>query len=124
MDEIATLWWRQAIEDLVSAKANIAPGRYYISALMAQQAVEKALKAPIIAKSGELVKSHDLVHLAAKVCLPQGLVDLCDGLSKVYLTARYPDAYGDIPSESFTHDDAVSDIKAAEEVIAWVKKRM
>jgi len=124
MSEEVSLWWRQAVEDLDSAKANITSGKYYVASLLAQQAAEKALKALTIKKLGELFKTHDLVFLAEKLGLPQNLLDLCDSLSKVYLTSRYPDASGEIPADSFTKADAISDVSNAEEVLEWVKKRM
>jgi len=56
-------WWKQAKRDLKSAKNSFKSKDYYVSSLLAQQTVEKALKALYIKKFNELIKTHDLVFL-------------------------------------------------------------
>lgn len=42
------LWWKQAIEDLETARVNLNAQRYYACVFFAHQAAEKSLKALFI----------------------------------------------------------------------------
>jgi len=117
-------WWKQAERDLKSAKNSFKSKDYYVSSLLAQQSVEKALKALYIKKFNELIKTHDLVFLANKIKLAEELIELCDKLSKVYIETRYPDASGRLPSETFSKEDSLNHINIAEEIIKWIKKEI
>ena len=117
-------WWRQAVEDLDTAKVNLNHGKYYAASLFAQQAAEKALKALYILRFGELVRTHDLYFLGVKLDVTKDLLGLCESLSEVYLTSRYPDASDEIPAIMFSAEISDADVKAAEEVLKWVKERI
>jgi len=117
-------WWKQAKRDLKSAKNSFKSKDYYVSSLLAQQTVEKALKALYIKKFNELIKTHDLVFLANKLKLSERFIELCDKLDKVYVMTRYPDASGKLPFQTFSKEDSLNDIKIAEEIVRWIKKEI
>ncbi|HDD71587.1 MAG TPA: HEPN domain-containing protein, partial [Candidatus Aenigmarchaeota archaeon] len=57
-------WWKQALEDLDSAKKNLKIKKYYLVAFLSQQAAEKALKALFIELKRRLQpKTHNLIRL-------------------------------------------------------------
>ena len=58
------MWWRQAEEDLVTARANLEMGRYYA------QASEKALKALYLKERREPVLSHDMTEMVRELNAP------------------------------------------------------
>ncbi|MBB5254068.1 HEPN domain-containing protein [Sulfurisphaera ohwakuensis] len=62
MREEAVKWFKQALEDLTTAKDTITTGHYYASAFWAKQAAEKALKALLIDR-GKIERTYDLNEL-------------------------------------------------------------
>jgi len=116
-------WFEQAEEDLDSAEKNIGIGKFYVSAFMSQQSVEKALKALIMKKDDSLFKVHDLFILGKKAGVSDNLLDKCEKLSKVYIESRYG-IVGDIPSKKFEKSDADKFLEIAKEVLEWVKKKI
>ncbi len=116
------VWWKQAEDDLDSAKANFEIKQYRVASLLAQQALEKALKALYIKRFNELKKTHDLVFLANKLDLPEDLRGVCKELDPLYLQTRYPDATGNLPSELFDKADTFNFISLADEVMEWIEK--
>jgi len=55
MSEEAEIWWKQALEDLDTAKFNFSGRKFDAAAFFAQQATEKALKALYINKGNYVV---------------------------------------------------------------------
>ena len=89
------------------------------SAFHSQQAAEKALKAVLIKKSGELIKTHELAFLAKHVKAPAEIVSECVDLNELSVSMRYPGA--DEVIGEYTPEKAV---KAAEKVLSWSKKQI
>ncbi len=54
----AKLWWEQAQADLDSAVAILDVGKFYVSAFLAQQAVEKGLKSFYLESKRELPRGR------------------------------------------------------------------
>ncbi|MBI2582551.1 HEPN domain-containing protein [Candidatus Woesearchaeota archaeon] len=117
-------WWEQAKEDLKAAKINYDNKVYYVASFLSQQAAEKALKALLLELEQKIPKVHDLVFLAKKSQAPQGLIDQCDELTWVYIETRYPDFSGENPHHQFTKDTAKEHLSIAEEILAWVEKKI
>ena len=69
-------WLKFAERDLRSAKRNYEIIKYHVSAFLAQQEAEKALKAMHIRKSVEFPK----------------IIKLCAEITPAYTATRYPDA--------------------------------
>ena len=117
-------WLRQAEADLTSSENSLESGDFYVSAFMAQQAVEKSLKALVIKEKGELVKTHNVSKLARIVNIPQNLLTKISQLEPVYAETRYPDISSKLPFEEFDENDARDFLNTAIEVLEWVKKRI
>lgn len=87
-----------------------------------QQAVEKALKAVIIARTGKMApRTHNLPRLAelADVALDELQLDLLANLSTLYNYTRYPDEL-----EEASVDSARKEIREifrlTEETVQWL----
>jgi len=117
-------WWEQAKEDLKAAKINYDNKVYYVASFLSQQAAEKALKAVLLESESKIPKVHDLIFLAKKTGLDESLFSKCATLTKVYVKTRYPDFFDESPSHSFTKELASEHITFAEEILAWVEKRI
>ncbi len=117
----ARRWLAQAHEDLITAEANLREERFYVVALFAHQAAEKALKAIVMVRSQALApKIHDLRELGVLAKAPESLTEALRELTPVYMTSRYPDALeGAIPAEAFTAADAQSLLAAAKGILSW-----
>ena len=117
-------WWEQARMDMEAACKNFDIAEYYVSSFLCQQAVEKALKAYLISKTGELIKVHDLPYLCRKAGIPDNIASLCDRLNTIYIDTRYPDMSGDIPSKKFTKQITEENLADAKEVLRWLQNKL
>jgi len=117
-------WMEQAERDFKSAQNNFSNDDYYVASLLCQQSVEKGLKSLYLKKFKEIKKIHNLVILAKDLKLPKKLIDKCDELNPIYIEARYPDASGDLPHKKYTQDKSQEDIKAAEGILKWLRKKI
>lgn len=117
-------WWRQAVADLDAAERNLRIRLYFVTSWYAQQAVEKALKARYVDRTGTMPpRTHDLEFLdrAASVS-PELAVDLAE-LNPRFDAVRYPDsAFGIAPVDAISRADAISDLELARRVISWVRR--
>lgn len=84
-----------------------------------QQAAEKALKAVLIKKFGELIKTRELVFLARKIRAPEEIISDCLDLNEVFTSVRYPGA-----EEVMREYTPAQAIEAAERVVSWSKKQI
>lgn len=118
-------WITQAEADLTAAQVNLNAGQYYVVALLAQQAAEKALKAVVIHQTNQLPpKIHDLVRLGKLVQTPPVLDEALELLEPTYLSSRYPDATEAIPVDEYSKTDAHELLEAAGEVYQWSTQQM
>lgn len=113
-------WLRSAEKDLATARYLFKGRKYDTSAFFCQQCVEKAMKAILIDKSKQMIKTHDLVYLAQEVNLPLDMVQHCKELTMVYVAARYPD----IPELRLKRERARIFLKFSKEVLEWAKKQI
>jgi HEPN domain-containing protein len=116
--------WRQAEEDLITARANIGVTRYYASVFFSQQAAEKALKAYYILRFKELPQSHNLVDMAKALHADSKIISAARELNPEYLVTRYVDAANGVPADMYDEKSAKLHLKCAKEIIDWVKKKM
>lgn len=120
--EEALDWWDEAKNNLRQAKKNFEINEWSVSAFLAHQVGEKALKALYIIKKRRLPpRGHDLVKLGKLVSADEIMNEL-KLLNPHYIVSRYPNAANGIPSEVYTKEISERCIKAAELVINWVKK--
>ncbi len=122
-DEVKN-WIKQAQSDLESAEKTLEIKKFYVSAFLSQQAVEKALKAYIINEKGELIKTHSVSKLSREAKVPKEFLAKISNLEPIYQETRYPDVSAKIPAEEFEEQDAVELYNIAEEVLQWVEKNL
>jgi HEPN domain-containing protein len=94
MTEAEQRWMDQARYDLETARAMLDASRYIYVLFCCQQAVEKALKAKIVGRTGELPpRIHNLLRLAeaSEVSLNSDQISLMRDLSGYYVKTRYPE---------------------------------
>jgi HEPN domain-containing protein len=116
---------KQAQRDLVNARKNVEIQAYEVAAFLAEQAVEKFLKAAwIVAKDDVPPQTHYLLELGQGLNLPESLKRHLAFLNPDDTVSRYPDAANGIPYELYDQDIASSKVKAAEEVTAWLQAQM
>ena len=123
MKEEVKRWWKMAKDDVSTAKALYKIKKYGYSSFWCQQAAEKALKALLLERGYELIKTHDLVLLSKKLNAPENIVSLCKELTPVYVETRYPDL-GEEGFKKFTRKEVEDDIKNTEVIIRWIKKNL
>jgi HEPN domain-containing protein len=94
MSDEAGTWLRYAEENLRSARLLLEHGLLNPCLQNAQQAVEKALKAILIARAIPLRRTHsiqELANLLATNGLPSGITaEECNLLDAIYLPSKYP----------------------------------
>ena len=118
----AEKWMEQARYDLETARAMLASGRYLYVLFCCQQSVEKALKALIIRRSGELPpRIHNLPRLAqaAEIDMEAARMDFLAQLSAYYVQTRYPEELTS-PDTSVTRGIAVEALQETEEIQKWL----
>lgn len=99
--EIVELWLRKADNDLLNIRNNLTAEDVPTDTICfhAQQAVEKLLKALLIAHGRNVAKSHDLVKLLTDVAdlAPElgQFEELLEEISEYGVSVRYPDGYCD-----------------------------
>ncbi|MFH1425430.1 MAG: HEPN domain-containing protein [archaeon] len=116
-------WWKQARKDSNVARKLYEIRKYEHSSFWCQQATEKALKALLLDKKQELIKTHDLVLLAKKLDAPENIVQLCKQLTSVYIETRYPGVSKD-GFRKFTKKETEEDIKTMGGILKWVRENL
>lgn len=117
-------WVEKADEDLLSLESLIKhkDGSPSTGCFLAQQAIEKLLKALIIKHGDELEKIHDLVTLSNKVNKFEPKIELffkeIAVVTHYYIETRYP---GDYPE--FTWEECQKAFEIAKEVKDFVKSK-
>lgn len=127
--EEAINWLKEANYDLSRAKRSLAEGDYALSAFMSQQAVEKAFRALIIAlRRISPPRTHDLVRLFEElrelITLPQDIIDRLPEVSQYYISARYPNAGLEVPSERINRVQAERALEVASTVVTIANERL
>ena len=120
MKEEVKRWINKAEDDLRKAVDNFKIKNYDLTSFLCQQAVEKALKAILIEKTGKFPKIHDLIKLGKLINIDEVLLKECEILNPVYIKTRYPD----INNEKYTAKESKKDIEIAKKVLEWIKKNI
>ncbi len=112
-------WIRAAEDDLEDAMVLLEAGRFAAAAFHAHQAVEKALKASIIALKGELSpRIHNLIYLARVLDIKdENILDALRRLNPHYRISRYPDAAIGVPMDMYSESIALELINEAKSVL-------
>lgn len=90
MEEVKR-WIDFANNDLDTASYLYQGKKYEECAFFCQQSVEKFLKAMLIQRKRDIIKTHDLLVLAEILDLPINLRENCKELTLIYIFVRYPD---------------------------------
>ena len=119
-------WFKEAKEDLKSAKILAKSGQYHHACFHAQQAAEKAVKAALlhfhVAKFGHSILKL-LEELKKYVEVSEEIVDFAKTLDQYYIPSRYPNVFDKgTPSEYYSKRHAEEALKMAEQVIKFVEK--
>lgn len=115
-------WYDGALIDLEEAKSALEGGRPNWALFAAHQAVEKALKAAIVALRRERPpRTHDLTELyrASGLELGEDSIALSE-LTPYYTVARYPNAGLERPWEGISRELASRLLEAAKRIVEVV----
>jgi HEPN domain-containing protein len=113
---------RQAAHTLQSAQGDHAHGAFDWACFKAHQAAELAVKGYVRA-TAHYATGHSIVRLLGEVgaAPPDALVDCARSLDKVYIPARYPDAYdAGAPMDYYTSVDADAALDCARRILDWL----
>ncbi len=123
MADPAEKWAEQARYDLETAKAMLACGRYLYVLLCCQQAVEKALKALIVRRTGQFPpRVHNLARLAQAAGVEPPDTDRADFLAELsayYVQTRYPEEIQSLRERDIA-ETAADTLRKTEEVAKWL----
>lgn len=126
MNADAQAWMDRAEYDLDTAEDMLKAERGPYVLFMCQQAIEKALKALLTERTGQLPRrTHDLLDLAREAGIEVGpeLGELLGELTLHYTHVRYPDAGVELP-EAEDMEKAHRFFEQTKEFVAWVKTRL
>lgn len=119
----------QAKDDLEAAKWERKGGFFPQACFLTQQSAEKALKAYLYL-NGEWQAWGHATFTLLELCIEYDLAfskfrKSCRLLDRYYIPTRYPNGLpGGTPKENFTKEDADKGIKASQEIINLVNKKM
>ena len=125
-DEQVAAWLRLADNDLHLAQIALAEEIYPQACFLCQQAVEKALKAYLLARQQPLIRSHvlpRLQYLAEQLDASfEQLDDVCSVLTEYYIDTRYPDAATDLAA----YDELVATeaVQLADQALTFIYERI
>jgi HEPN domain-containing protein len=122
MTETEQSWVDQARYDLETARAMLVSGRFLYVVFCCQQAVEKALKAVIVRKTGELPpRVHNLLRLAetARLEADHEQLRFLGELSAYYIQSRYPEEIK-AAGATITQGLATEVLGQTEQTVQWV----
>jgi HEPN domain-containing protein len=122
MDDTSGQWAERARYDLDTANAMFRAGRYLYVLFCCQQAVEKALKAVIVKRTGTLPpRIHNLSRLAevAEIESDHEQSQFLSELSAYYIQSRYPEEIAAAGS-MITEELAGKVFGKTEQTITWV----
>ncbi|MCR4438384.1 MAG: HEPN domain-containing protein [bacterium] len=121
-------WYRQAERDLQQAEDSRVAGRHEWACFAAQQAADKAVKAPHLHVGQEAwghVVAKLLSALPAEVSAPKELVDKARVLDSFYIPPRYPNSYPEgAPFEHYGPLQSEQAIAYAGEILQFVRAHM
>lgn len=122
--ELARSWMIQSRHDLAAAMRLQEQGVFDWACFLAQQSVEKILKAIDILENGRTTKGHDLDVLGRRCGFSGSDLDLLKDLTGEYTITRYPDAALAPPCEMYDEEIAAKRLRQAESFLAKFMSRL
>lgn len=122
-------WFNKAQEDLVVARLVLGEEFYSHACFLAQQSIEKSLKAFLIAHTNTHPRTHGLVDLLRQ-CLrfDPGFMQFtpdCAVIDQYYIPTRYPDVLASSGPEAMPGQiEAAEAIQAAEKIAQFVANQL
>lgn len=126
------LWVEYSENDFKTANLLLNNGKkmgfaYQAAVFHCHQAIEKMMKATLLAHKKEIPRVHNLVYLLAQIGLnvPIEIRDMVSDISPHYLPPRYPDLSFD-PKFSFAYNEknTTEIIMQTKRIILWLKNNM
>ena len=130
MRDEAIRWFSEAEWDLETAKILHEKGRYNATVFYAHQAAEKAVKA-LLYSVNEAPWGHSVRILleryfeATNKGIISNLLRYARELDRHYIPSRYPNAHpAGTPHEAYDEETSLAALKAAEEIIKFVRRNL
>ena len=125
MNGLERRWLYFATEDLRTAELTLRAGIYAQTCFHAQQCAEKALKALLIARTGQMPRrTHsiaELLHLLPETVRRSAPDELAAVLDTYYVITRSPDAIvGPLPKALPGQEDAQQALDLARQSLRWI----
>ncbi|MDW8325959.1 MAG: HEPN domain-containing protein [Anaerolineales bacterium] len=119
-------WLEQAAEDLRWAQWLAREGGWHLACFLAQQIVEKALKAFLYAQGEDIVLGHSIERLCAAAAgyhpAFSEKAQHWSVLDGYYIPTRYPNGLPEsIPARVYTRDAAQGAVSLAQEAVEYVR---
>jgi HEPN domain-containing protein len=117
---------KQGMRNIESANEDRDEGVYEWACFKAQQGAELILKG-FLRAAGKIATGHSLIKLLQdisklNIAIPLEIESCCRELDKVYIPARYPDAYAwGSPMDYYSEDNAADSIKCAENILNFIR---
>lgn len=126
-ESLSGQWLKKAAEDLVVARLVLPEDHTAHACFLAQQCIEKALKAYLIDKANDYPRVHKLVDLLGKCEAHDAefarFLNDCIVVDQYYIPTRYPDGVpGGLPGGTPSEEQAREAIAAAERILALATK--
>ena len=127
-DRMVQNWLSLADYDLATAEAMLQTHRYLYVAFMAQQAVEKTLKACYVKHHDATPPyTHNLLRLAAelpwKVDMDVSMNTIMEELNSYYIESRYTEDIAEL-QRALTSEEATRLLESAKELLKWIRARL
>jgi HEPN domain-containing protein len=118
-------WLDRASEDLTVARLVLKEGHASHACFLAQQCIEKSLKAYLLARTNQYPRAHKLVDLLAECeSLQNGFVqfrDSCIVVDQYYIPTRYSDGIpGGLANGLPNTGEAQEALSSAENILKFV----
>jgi HEPN domain-containing protein len=123
MAKSAAEWIKQADYDYDTAELMHHAGRNFYAVFMCHMAIEKALKALLLLRTGEVPpKTHNLILLLSRIGLkpPAPIAENIIRLNEANVSTRYPEELSEMIA-LYDSDSAKRIISQAKETLSWIK---
>jgi HEPN domain-containing protein len=122
-------WLQKAAEDLAVARLVFEEDCLAHSCFLAQQCIEKALKAQLLAYTNAYPRTHKLVDLLGacenvELAIAQFRTD-CMIVDQYYIPTRYPDSIpGSLPHGLLAQHEVVGATESAEKILQFTTQKL